>query len=124
MRARNKSIIIPVAFLVALIIIFFTCRIQVFAKQSTFSTMTDSRESSYRAAVSSTLKSMGIKNAGISMTKLTTDGVNVKYKVEIYLPSYIDMNNSEEAKLLATLSAINLGVDNATVSFSFFRERG
>jgi len=124
MRTKNRSLLIPVACMVAFIIILFTCRLQVFAKQTSFSTATDSIEKTYRMALSSALKGAGIKNAGISMTKLTTDGVNVKYKVEIYLPSYMDLNSSEEAKLLESLSAIELGIDNATVSFSFFRERG
>lgn len=124
MRAKNRFLFIPVAFFIAFIIIFLTCRLDVFARQSAFSRSTDIAETAYRADLSKTLKSAGIKNAGITMTKLTTDGSNVRYKVDIYLPSYIKLNNAEEAQLLERLSSVEFDVDNAAVSFNFFRERG
>ncbi len=75
-------------------------------------------EASYRNEIRNILQDAGMKNPGITMTKETVDGVNISYKIVIYVPAYKHYTEMEKEEILRTLNEIEIGVCNASVTFS------
>jgi len=117
---REKTII-KLGLLTILIIIFMSSilHIDAVAKESYFPKENNAAEINYRTEVRDVLKSAGIKNSGVTMTKKSSDGMSIEYSVEIHMPEYIKLNKTEKENLMAELTAIELDVMNSSVSFSF-----
>lgn len=127
MQAANTSVVkkekavITLLLLTVLLIIFIGSlfRIEAVAKENYFSKESNQAEIAYRSEIKDILKTVGAGNSGIMMTKTSADGINFDYSVQIHMPEYINLNKMEKDNLIASLKALDLGVDNSSVSFSF-----
>lgn len=118
MKTKEKSVVIILAgvLLGLMLILFWGTKAS--AGETGFSRRTDAAESAYRMEVKDVLGDYGMRNAGVTMTKTTYDGVNINYSVMIHISSY-NINKSEKEKLVSELNALTIDVDNAGVCFSF-----
>lgn len=117
----RKGIIIKglvTALLIILSIAFITTT-KADAKARTFSKETDAAETDFRLEVKEVLRTVGAKNAGITMTKNCEDGHTFNYMVMINLPEYVEINNEEKESLMASLQALSIEVADSVVEFSF-----
>ncbi len=121
MKITERNLIgIVVLTLGILCFTFFLLHIKVSARESVFNKRTNTAEIEFRNEIKRVLKENGIKNAGISMTKITEDGVNIDYNISINLPSYKKLTTEEQRKLEETLLGIKLnGGESSSISFSF-----
>lgn len=119
MKTRTVKSIITFIIAVTLgtLIISLSMSLKATARESYFSADTDEAEISFRHEVKDILKSIGAKNAGVTMTKTCEDGHHLNYEVKINLPGYI--NESEKAKAYEELSLLKLAVGDSSVSFLF-----
>lgn len=120
MRSRSRSIKLTIIILFAAIFfVFYFCHIQAVAAESEAKRVTKQLEAQFEHELSEVLKDAGLKNAGITMTKLTDDGVNYKYKISIYLPKYFDRSGNAMKELSGKLNSVDSHIDGASVSFYF-----
>lgn len=115
-KRMTKGLVITLLIIVTVLSI---CRTNVSAKAREFSKETDTYETDFRCEVKEVLKTVGAKNAGVTMTKRCEDGHYFNYEVVINLPEYIELSNEEKENLLVTLKALDMEVTDSTVEFSF-----
>lgn len=116
-KERSVVLIIAGILLGILILCFFS--VNASAGEHGFSQKTDSAETEFRASVKEVLGEYGVGSAGITMSKVSYDGVNITYKVQIHISSYKSVSNEEKDKLLTDLQALNIAVSHAEVKYSF-----
>ncbi len=121
MKITERNLLgIVVLALGILCITFLMLHIKVSARESVFSKRTNPAEIEYRNEIRQVLKEHGIKNAGVTMTKITEDGVSIDYNISINLPSYKKLTTEEQKELEETLLGIKLnGGETSSISFSF-----
>lgn len=118
MRTREKSVVIILAGILLGVMLILFWGTKASADEPGFSARTDAAESSYRMEVKDVLGDYGMRNAGVTMTKTTYDGVNINYSVMIHISSY-NINKCEKERLISDLNSLEISVENAGVSFSF-----
>lgn len=69
-------------------------------------------EKAYRTQLKSVLANYSEANAGITMTKVSLDGIHVEYTVSIHA--------KEDEKLQKALKDVELGIENATVTINLY----
>jgi len=116
-KERSIVIILAGVLLGILILCFFS--VNASAGEPCFSKKTDAAESEFKTSVKDVLGEYGIRTAGVTMTKVSYDGVNITYKVQIHISSYKSFSETEKDKLLKDLQGLNIEVDNSEVKFSF-----
>lgn len=119
MNTKERSAVIVLAGILLGIMILCFFSISASAGETGFSHRTDSAETAFKAGVKDVLGEFGMRNAGVTMTKVTYDGINVSYSVSIRVSSYTNFNQMEKGKMLERLETLNLEVANSEVVFSF-----
>jgi hypothetical protein len=121
MKITERNLLgIAVLALGILCITFLMLHIKVSARESVFNKRSNTAEIEFRNEIKQVLKDYGIKNAGVTMTKITEDGVSIDYNISINLPSYKKLTTEEQQKLEENLSGIEFKEGkSSSVSFSF-----
>ena len=121
MKNTERNLLGIVVFTLGILCLsFLLLHIKVSARESVFNKRTNSAEVEFRSEIKQVLKDCGIKNAGVTMTKITEDGVNIDYNISINLPSYKKLTTEEQKELEETLLGIKLnGGETSSISFSF-----
>ncbi len=121
MKITERNLLgIVVLALGILCITFLLLHIKVSARESVFNKRSNTAEIEFRNEIKQVLKDYGIKNAGVTMTKITEDGVSIDYNISINLPSYKKLTTEEQKELEETLLGIKLnGGETSSISFSF-----
>lgn len=119
MMTRERKILLALVTVLLIILTATTLSIRSNAKENDVLKASQKIEADYRNEIRDSLKEAGMKNPGITMTKITDDGVNVTYNVVIYVPAYKHYTEMEKEEIIRTLNDIEIGVYNASVTFSF-----
>ena len=121
MKITERNLLGIVVFTLGILCLsFLLLNIKVSARESVFNKRTNSAEVEFRSEIKQVLKDCGIKNAGVTMTKITEDGVNIDYNISINLPPYKKLTTEEQKKLEENLSGIEFKEGkSSSVSFSF-----
>ena len=103
--------------LAVLVILLITVSIKAQAERKYFDDSTSTAEAAYRSELKDVLGEFGARNAGITMTKQSTDGTNFQYCVNVHLPEYI--GETEKEIIARNLETVSIDVEKACVKFSF-----
>ncbi len=120
MRTRNRSIVKALVFGIALItVLFIIFKIRAEAKSSFFDGARFACEEQARVSIRNILRDEGIRNPGINITSVTSDGKVYDYEVLIHLPSYIHLDSAVISELSESIRALSmLPEDRTEVIFS------
>lgn len=108
----KKENVVYGVFSIALLLLFF----MIFSIKSEgsekqfFSDDTKKAETEYVSELRSVLCDMHFNNAGVTLTKISEDGLNVQYTASIHLSRAID-----EDELLKALYSVDIDVENSEV---------